>query len=133
MRELSRRRGVGVGYGAGAGALEQSPAHAPREPPALRPAARGGVAIHEYQPAMMHAKILIVDHVWSVVGSTNFDNRSFGLNDEVNVAILQKTLAARLEADFAADLAERRGHAGAVAPPRARRARVRQLARLLER
>jgi cardiolipin synthase len=66
----------------------------------------GGVAIHEYQPAMMHAKILIVDHVWSVVGSTNFDNRSFGLNDEVNVAILQKALAARLEADFAADLAE---------------------------
>lgn len=66
----------------------------------------GGVAIHEYQPAMMHAKILIVDHVWSVVGSTNFDNRSFGLNDEVNVAILQRELAARLEADFAADLAE---------------------------
>ena len=66
----------------------------------------GGVAIHEYQPAMMHAKILIVDHVWSVLGSTNFDNRSFGLNDEVNVAILQEALAARLEADFAADLAE---------------------------
>ena len=65
----------------------------------------GGVSIHEYQPAMMHAKILIVDHVWSVVGSTNFDNRSFGLNDEVNVAILQKALAARLEADVAADLA----------------------------
>jgi cardiolipin synthase len=66
----------------------------------------GGVAIHEYQPAMMHAKILIVDHEWSVVGSTNFDNRSFGLNDEVNVAILQKALAARLEADFAADVAQ---------------------------
>ena len=66
----------------------------------------GGVAIHEYQPAMMHAKILIVDHEWSVVGSTNFDNRSFGLNDEINVAILQKPLAARLEADFAADLAQ---------------------------
>lgn len=65
----------------------------------------GGVAIHEYQPAMMHAKILIVDRVWSVVGSTNFDNRSFGLNDEVNVAILQQSLAERVEADFAADLA----------------------------
>jgi cardiolipin synthase len=64
----------------------------------------GGVAIHEYQPAMMHAKVLIIDGVWSVVGSTNFDNRSFGLNDEVNVAILDRTLAARLEADFAADL-----------------------------
>ena len=68
----------------------------------------GGVAIHEYQPAMMHAKILIVDHAWSVVGSTNFDNRSFGLNDEVNVAILQSELAAKLEADFQADLAASR-------------------------
>jgi cardiolipin synthase len=64
----------------------------------------GGVALHEYQPAMMHAKVLVVDGLWSVVGSTNFDNRSFVLNDEVNVAILQRSLAARLEADFAADL-----------------------------
>jgi cardiolipin synthase len=64
-----------------------------------------GVAVHEYQPAMMHAKVLIVDGAWSVLGSTNFDNRSFGLNDEVNVAILQRELAARLEADFTADLA----------------------------
>ena len=63
-----------------------------------------GVAIHEYQPAMMHAKVMVVDGAWSVLGSTNFDNRSFGLNDEVNVAILQRTLAAQLEADFAADL-----------------------------
>jgi len=53
----------------------------------------------------MHAKVLIVDRAWSVVGSTNFDNRSFGLNDEVNLAVLQPALAARLEADFAADLA----------------------------
>ncbi len=65
----------------------------------------GGVAIHEYQPAMMHAKVLVVDGRWSVMGSTNFDNRSFVLNDEVNVAVLQRTLASRLEADFASDLA----------------------------
>lgn len=64
-----------------------------------------GIALHEYQPAMMHAKVMIVDRAWSVVGSTNFDNRSFGLNDEVNLAVLQPALAARLEADFAADLA----------------------------
>jgi cardiolipin synthase len=64
-----------------------------------------GVAIYEYQPAMMHAKVVVVDGAWSVLGSTNFDNRSFGLNDEVNVAILQRALAARLEADCAADLA----------------------------
>ena len=39
---------------------------------------RGGAEIHEYDPVMTHAKILIVDGVWCVLGSTNFDNRSFG-------------------------------------------------------
>ncbi|CAM3791113.1 phospholipase D-like domain-containing protein [Roseateles saccharophilus] len=66
---------------------------------------RAGVSLHEYQGAMMHAKILIVDRVWSVLGSTNFDNRSFGLNDEVNLAVQGHALASRLESDFAADLA----------------------------
>ena len=65
-----------------------------------------GAAIHEYQPAMIHAKVFIVDRLWAVVGSTNFDNRSFGLNDEVNLAVLEHDFAARLEADFAADLAD---------------------------
>lgn len=69
---------------------------------------KGGVHIYEYQPAMIHAKVLIVDSTWCVVGSTNFDNRSFGLNDEVNVAIMQTALAARLQADFLSDLARSR-------------------------
>ena len=69
---------------------------------------RGGVRIHEYQPAMIHAKVLIVDGEWSVLGSANFDSRSFELNDEVNVAILDRDLAARLQADFADDLARSR-------------------------
>jgi cardiolipin synthase A/B len=64
----------------------------------------GGVRVFEYQPSMMHAKVLVVDGLWSVLGSTNFDSRSFGLNDEVNVAILEPDLAARLQADFEADL-----------------------------
>ena len=67
-----------------------------------------GAKIHEYQPTMIHAKVFIVDSLWAVVGSTNFDNRSFGLNDEVNLAVLEKGFAARLEADFAADLAQAR-------------------------
>jgi cardiolipin synthase len=67
-----------------------------------------GVQVHEYQPAMIHAKVLIVDGLWAVLGSTNFDNRSFGLNDEVNVALRDEALAARLEADFARDLAASR-------------------------
>ena len=65
-----------------------------------------GAEIHEYQPAMIHAKILIVDSLWSVVGSTNFDNRSFGLNDEVNLVVSNRELARALEADFQSDLCE---------------------------
>jgi cardiolipin synthase len=64
-----------------------------------------GAEIYEYQPSMIHAKILIVDDLWSVVGSTNFDNRSFGLNDEVNMAVRDREVSARLMEDFAADLA----------------------------
>jgi cardiolipin synthase A/B len=67
-----------------------------------------GATVHEYQPAMIHAKVFIVDRLWAVVGSTNFDNRSFGLNDEVNLAVLERGFAARLERDFAADLEKSR-------------------------
>jgi cardiolipin synthase len=63
-----------------------------------------GAKVFEYQPAMIHAKVFIVDGLWAVVGSTNFDNRSFGLNDEVNLAVLEKGFAADLERDFEADL-----------------------------
>lgn len=65
---------------------------------------KAGVKIYEYKPAMLHHKCLIVDEVWSVIGTTNFDNRSFGLNDEVNVAALDRGLAGRLMKDFHADL-----------------------------
>ena len=65
---------------------------------------RSGIEIHEYRPAMFHAKIVIVDGVWSVLGSTNFDNRSFGLNDEINVAIVDRGVATRVGEDFTRDL-----------------------------
>ena len=63
-----------------------------------------GVEIHEYRRGMTHAKIMVVDGVWSVLGSTNFDNRSFGLNDEVNIAIADRPVAARVLEDFERDL-----------------------------
>ena len=66
---------------------------------------RAGAKIYEYQPAMMHTKALLVDGMWSVVGSTNFDHRSFGINDEVNLAVFDVETAARLERDFAEDVA----------------------------
>lgn len=67
-----------------------------------------GVRILEYRPAMLHAKVLLVDRRWAVVGTTNFDNRSFGLNDEVNLAVCDPAFASRLEEDFVADLAQAR-------------------------
>jgi cardiolipin synthase len=69
---------------------------------------RSGVRIFEYEPAMIHAKIMIVDGLWSVVGSTNFDPRSFRINDEVNVAIRNREVSARLARDFTSDLANSR-------------------------
>ena len=63
-----------------------------------------GIAIYEYQPAMMHAKSLVVDGVISMVGSANFDNRSLELNDELNVATAERALAARLTSDLEHDL-----------------------------
>ena len=48
---------------------------------------KAGIRIFEYRPAMMHAKVLIVDDLWAVLGTTNIDNRSFEHNDEVNLAM----------------------------------------------
>jgi cardiolipin synthase len=69
------------------------------------PLLRAGAHIFEFQPTMIHAKTMVVDGAWSVVGSTNFDNRSFGINDEVNLVAFDPRLADRLEEDFARDLA----------------------------
>lgn len=66
---------------------------------------KAGAHIYEYEQAMIHAKILMVDGLWSVIGTTNFDNRSFGLNDEINLVARDSSLTARLGADFAQDLA----------------------------
>ena len=67
---------------------------------------KAGARIFEYQPSMFHVKTMIIDETWCIVGSTNFDHRSFGLNDEVNLAAFDSKLAARLEEDFVRDLAE---------------------------
>ena len=63
-----------------------------------------GVQIYEYEPAMTHAKVLIVDDLWSILGTTNLDNRSFEHNDEVNIAMRDPAIARRLREDFERDL-----------------------------
>jgi cardiolipin synthase A/B len=63
-----------------------------------------GYEIYEYEPTMMHVKAMIVDGLWSVIGSANFDNRSFELNDEVTIGVADRDLAAALTRDFEDDL-----------------------------
>jgi cardiolipin synthase len=63
-----------------------------------------GVKIWEYDKTLLHQKVMVVDGLWSSVGSTNFDDRSFQLNDEINVGVLDAKLAAQLRAAFADDL-----------------------------
>ncbi len=49
--------------------------------------------IYEYQPTMYHTKVMVVDDYWVSVGSTNFDNRSFRLNDEANLNVVDEEFA----------------------------------------
>ena len=67
---------------------------------------RGGVQIFEYQPTMLHAKTLVVDGVWATVGSVNFDNRSFQLNDEATLCVQSTTFAKQLTEVFEDDLSK---------------------------
>jgi len=64
----------------------------------------GGVKIFEYQRTMLHAKTLVVDGTWATVGSINFDNRSFTLNDELNLSVWDEPTARKLEEHFKIDL-----------------------------
>jgi cardiolipin synthase len=64
-----------------------------------------GIRIFEYRQTMTHAKVLVADELWCVLGTTNIDNRSFEHNDEVNVAMRDRGLAARLLEDYEHDLA----------------------------
>ena len=63
-----------------------------------------GVEIYSYNKTMLHHKVMIVDGLWSTVGTTNFDNRSFALNDENNVCVYDRDFAAGLTASFREDL-----------------------------
>jgi cardiolipin synthase len=65
---------------------------------------KAGVRIFEYEPGMTHVKALLVDDLWAVIGTTNLDNRSFEHNDEVNVAIRDRDVTARITCDFERDV-----------------------------
>jgi cardiolipin synthase len=67
---------------------------------------RRGIRIFEYQPTMMHSKTMVVDGIWTTVGSSNFDDRSFRLNDEVNVNVYDEAIASQVEQMFMDDVAK---------------------------
>jgi cardiolipin synthase A/B len=72
------------------------------------PLLEAGVRIYEYQPTMYHTKVMVVDDVWSSVGSTNFDDRSFRLNQEANLNVHDSAFGAAQAATFARDRAQAR-------------------------
>ena len=99
------RRGVSVSIitaGVAQGVLDRlvrqaSRAHYPR-------ASKAGVKIYEYGPALLHAKTMVVDGQWVSIGSANLDNRSFALNNELNLVFLDRGIAGRLIRVFEEDL-----------------------------
>ena len=70
----------------------------------FEPLLLGGIQIHEYQAALMHAKTMVVDGIWAHVGTTNLDNRSFALNEEINLIAYDRAVAGELEKAFTGDL-----------------------------
>jgi cardiolipin synthase A/B len=69
---------------------------------------QAGAEIYEYEPTMYHCKVMIVDTLWVSVGSTNFDNRSFRINDEANLNIYDGEFAAAQVSYFLEDLSRSR-------------------------
>jgi cardiolipin synthase len=65
---------------------------------------KSGVRIFEYQQAKLHAKVITIDGIWANVGSSNLDNRSLSLNDEINISIQHASVVAELQRQFCDDL-----------------------------
>jgi cardiolipin synthase len=63
-----------------------------------------GVEIFEYQASLLHAKTMVIDGVMSTIGSTNLDNRSFALNEELNLTVYDRQIGRRMVQIFESDL-----------------------------
>ena len=64
----------------------------------------GGVKVYEYLPTMVHSKSMVVDGMWSYVGSMNFDNRSLSFNNESNLVVLDRRVGAQMDSIFMDDI-----------------------------
>ena len=65
---------------------------------------RAGIEIYEYTPALLHAKTMVIDGVWATIGSTNLDNRSLALDEELNVIMYDRAVAGQMEKIFLEDV-----------------------------
>jgi cardiolipin synthase len=69
------------------------------------PLIAAGIELYEYAPALLHTKMMVIDGRWATIGSTNLDNRSMAMNDELNVVFYDESIAQRLEEIFKEDVA----------------------------
>jgi len=88
------------------------------------PLLAGGVKIFEYQPTMFHLKTMVVDGVFSTVGSANFDERSFHLNEEINLFVYDGAFAGQMEETYRRDLSRCRSYTYAMWRNRSLKKRV---------
>ncbi|HYO76100.1 MAG TPA: cardiolipin synthase [Thermoanaerobaculia bacterium] len=65
---------------------------------------KGGVKLYDYERTLLHQKVISIDGCWAAIGSTNFDDRSFEVNDEVTLVVYDERIAQELEQIFEADL-----------------------------
>jgi cardiolipin synthase len=65
---------------------------------------KGGVKLYDYQKTLLHQKVIVIDGCLAALGSTNFDDRSFEVNDEVSLVVYDEAFAAQLEETFDRDL-----------------------------
>lgn len=84
----------------------------------------GGVKMFEYQPTMFHPKTMVVDGIFSTVGSANFDERSFHLNEEINLFVYDAGFASRMRESYREDLAHCRPYTLAMWKSRSLRKRI---------
>jgi cardiolipin synthase len=88
------------------------------------PLLEGGVKIYEYQPTMFHLKTMVVDGIFSTVGSANFDERSFHLNEEINLFVYDPEFAGRMREGYQRDLSRSRPYTYAMWKQRPLKKRV---------
>ncbi len=68
----------------------------------------GGVKIYEYQPTMIHAKTMVIDSLFSMIGSSNLDPRSSEINEEIDLVVYDEGFSRTMDAAFEADLGKSR-------------------------